>query len=839
MEPLIQFACALAKLSESTNKPDSNQFSEELSTLPSIISNKFPSLELLQKLTELNNEQKMALIDAVTSELNQQIHDKKSIEIVSRLVSKLILSPITMLREAILDITLFLLGLLSVIPVGILNAMYALENNNIQIENPAPDYWFHRKDNKGCSHQFLNQGIYLVNTIPISNSKSYFNCEIYNNPTVTQNPQNIIINTFPHDPFTLEQNNYISDFLSNNPYSPSNGVSFSARIKAENLQGGSRGWGFWNTCLLGNDNYAWFIQLEGYDNDGNPYPWTGFWAQTRNSNGAAWPPSSCIKLADLDEEWHDYRIEMTGDKVEYFMDGQSVAIVTDKNSIPNTPMAFHNWVDNALYVDGAPIFQNTAAPRCNITETMSIRSGVMQNITDFTGASYPPKNGVNSSYVPRVSLPGIMGIQTDFSQEWWYYVGTVNTKEGKTLSLMMTILRGGDQEFQIGAGILGIGWKENEVSHSFRCNSIGIGASQTTAPPSPLNSLSISSISDSNYELQFKPLLEIVNSGNDPFFINDSNQWNIKYTGGNILASVGSTYDLAAEGKGYIAISNSATTSEASYQLSLSVIDRKGMVMENKSGVVGNTYECAQPFLEIMPGGKITIDGETHFIENGWLWMDRQMVSKSNATKGGAIGSGNDLKNWVSANPNSLVKPFYTGNWISVNLNKGLSLALTAFWDQHPNQWISGTVIAEEKNNKHYGPQKGAFGNIYYNEEYASKMGNGGRFLRPRLYLSQPNSEWDYDINILDPSNMGSHSPHWISPQSGVTYATAWHIQFSPDLKIDDLPQDLFLFSVCENSEIFIDKQICCFEGAALVYDSLKPKSKIIGHAFTEQMGYN
>ncbi len=456
-----------------------------------------------------------------------------------------------------------------------------------------------------------------------------------------------------------------------------------------------------------------------------------------------------------------------------------------------------------------------------------------------SGASYPPVNPSDSWHIPRISLPGIMGMQSDYLIEWWYYAGVVYSKSGRSFSLMFTIQRAGHHNEQVGISMLGLGWQDAECSQSVHGFCLGIGASHNPDLSHLLNSLYIKPVTDSDFEVAFRPLIQFINTqGNllhPPFILNKSNNWNIKYTGGEILGTVNSTYQISARGKGYLTTSNTPQISESDFQITLSFADQKGMVMENKGGVVGTSYECAQPMLNIIPGGTIRIDGDDFTIDKGQLWMDRQMLA-------GAIGGSNiplseekHLLRWFESNRQMLGKSLYTGNWMSVTLNNGFSLVLVEFWKQHPEQWVSGTQIGRPENN----PLSEGFGNIYYSNDYARQYGNGGRFLRPRLTLEQTAEEWDYDVNLLAPGNNAKNSPRWKSPQSGITYATAWHIEFSPLLHIKELPGELFLFALCENSEIILSKENAFFEGAAFACQAPDPKSKIIGQAFVEQMGYN
>ncbi len=239
------------------------------------------------------------------------------------------------------------------------------------LSNPDESFWFQRVDVSG-THSFNQGGIYLTNTIPpTKNNTDYYNAEIYNSPYTQQAPSNVIITPFPVDVITdgIELGNFVYDLFTNVPFAASHNVVFSAKIKVDNLKGGSRGWGFWNTNAIPviGMKTAWFMQQEGSADQSS----NGFFAHT--FNGLQF---SAVKLADLDEEWHEYQIVMNTNWVEYFIDGKSVARVTNPAGIPNAPMAFHNWVDNAVFTNAngkvGKQMQKNKKSRTNYTEYMRI-----------------------------------------------------------------------------------------------------------------------------------------------------------------------------------------------------------------------------------------------------------------------------------------------------------------------------------------------------------------------------------------------------------------------------------------------------------------------------------
>ena len=92
--------------------------------------------------------------------------------------------------------------------------------------------------------------------------------------------------------------------------------------------------------------------------------------------------------------------------------------------------------------------------------------------------------------------------------------------------------------------------------------------------------------------------------------------------------------------------------------------------------------------------------------------------------------------------------------------------------------------------------------------------------------------------NLLKPELDGKDTPRWQSKQTNNVYPTAWQIEFSPNLKVEGLPSKLYMYALCENSEVIIMEGSGFFEGAAYVYED-ENREKPFGHAFVEQMGYN
>ncbi|CAD6556581.1 hypothetical protein LMG27952_06143 [Paraburkholderia hiiakae] len=141
----------------------------------------------------------------------------------------------------------------------------------------------------------------------------------------------------------------IRDVAFNNPWQagPHNNVRLTTEIKAENEhQGGSRGWGFWNTTMDPlTIQLAWFME---YSVPGNP-------AASRVLLQTVTPLSSKDGLMVCETTlanpgsiyaWHTYRIEWLASVVRYYVDDVQVA---EHQAVLSRHMAFHNWVDNRNY----------------------------------------------------------------------------------------------------------------------------------------------------------------------------------------------------------------------------------------------------------------------------------------------------------------------------------------------------------------------------------------------------------------------------------------------------------------------------------------------------------
>jgi hypothetical protein len=125
---------------------------------------------------------------------------------------------------------------------------------------------------------------------------------------------------------------------------------------------------------------------------------------------------------------------------------------------------------------------------------------------------------------------------------------------------------------------------------------------------------------------------------------------------------------------------------------------------------------------------------------------------------------------------------------------------------------------------------------VYNKLDITRPMHNGGRTLRARSLSDE--KDWDYDVNILIPDHP-ENSPHWKSPFSGHTYASAWQIDFAAGAQALGLPAAMYVFAISANCEFVASGGTAsAFEGAALVYAN-REQTQPLGHAFVEQMGFN
>jgi hypothetical protein len=243
---------------------------------------------------------------------------------------------------------------------------YIQTSASYSIFNPEQNFWFLRSDTNGL-HTFNTDNIYLKNTIPNASGSIYSNAEIYNNPYTSLSPKCVIPTPIPAEKIINENElqNYITDLFMNIPFAASHGVVFEAQIKVENLEGGSRGWGFWNTDALPvvGMKVAWFIQQQDRSTKEDQFQIWTFNGVTIDIYNIPVP---------LDEEWHSYKISMDNNLISYYMDNN---LIHQVKTTFEGPMAFHNWVDNGFFdmaKGGNKVLQNSNSARTNYTKEMKI-----------------------------------------------------------------------------------------------------------------------------------------------------------------------------------------------------------------------------------------------------------------------------------------------------------------------------------------------------------------------------------------------------------------------------------------------------------------------------------
>jgi hypothetical protein len=446
--------------------------------------------------------------------------------------------------------------------------------------------------------------------------------------------------------------------------------------------------------------------------------------------------------------------------------------------------------------------------------------------------------------VPKVSLPDLMGRLAEYEQEWWYYAGTFSDDTGRVYSCMFTVSRVTQDWPHCIAGIVGLGWQETTQdgrveNHYISSATFGLGVSDVDV----LASFFMLPVTDDSYNFVYRPLLSLVGLEPNIHLNVEGDNHSVEMTSG-MTAAKDAKYTLKLQGKGYKTVTDAAgkTTqrvSETSFNLALNLLDERGVIMENSSGYVGPSpeipgaeyasYECAQPRLKVNTG-TLRIGGKRkgHKITEGMMWLDRQMLSPNEQVEPTKkIQDIKDLEAMITDAPPH-PRPLYVGDWMGFTLKNGLSMVLVNFWqDKKKDQWITGTKVGE--------PPLSGFGNIYYPELRSEQIGNGGRRMRRKKSAQQPDQDWDYDVNLLDPAKP-KKSPHWKSPQTGIVYATAWQIDFSPHMQKEaQLPPSLYVYAVCDSCEVVTMTPF--YEGAAIVYADPE-KNEHLGQAFIEQMGF-
>ncbi|MHA1650571.1 MAG: hypothetical protein ACTSYB_10300 [Candidatus Helarchaeota archaeon] len=146
---------------------------------------------------------------------------------------------------------------------------------------------------------------------------------------------------------------YSNSEIYNNNELPYYHVRLIMRIRSSNLTKGSRGWGLWNRQMSATQSeLIWFMYMEG----NATYPYNGFYAFIQLAGGAF----SAVQLLGIDLlQWHIYQIDWNSLGIFFYVDNNLVSF--NSTLIPTATMAFHFWVDNAVYDYGTVfthIYQN-------------------------------------------------------------------------------------------------------------------------------------------------------------------------------------------------------------------------------------------------------------------------------------------------------------------------------------------------------------------------------------------------------------------------------------------------------------------------------------------------
>jgi hypothetical protein len=403
-------------------------------------------------------------------------------------------------------------------------------------------------------------------------------------------------------------------------------------------------------------------------------------------------------------------------------------------------------------------------------------------------------------------MPDILSVQWDFSLDTWFYAGSAVDESGNEYSINLYFARNTDPANPLMQFVtlgLGIGNKNTQAYHS--CDSNGVGLSETALLPA---TLTVPRASDSSFSLTY------VGGIAGP-------TGSMVYVGGAPVGMAGALYKAQAEG---------VDKAGLPVAIALDITDSLGTRMEGQSAYVGQrkegdpglyTYEVAQPCLTI-EGGTLTIGSETVTLTGGNLWHDRQTYTGPPPTAAAEAG------------PPKLA-PLYRGNWIALVFDNGLTAGLNAVWPAPTpvdprKQWITGRSVGRP-------PEVGSSGNLYFPE--GLDRYNGGAFLSGGGGTGPTDpgdDDWDYDVNILDPSD-SENSPHWTSP-NGNTYCTAWSIAFSERLAHWKVPPVVYLVALvggCEHAATIGDS---FWEGAVDIFED-RACTRRIGRGFFEQMGYD
>ncbi|MEA2999954.1 MAG: Lipocalin-like domain [Sphingomonadales bacterium] len=405
---------------------------------------------------------------------------------------------------------------------------------------------------------------------------------------------------------------------------------------------------------------------------------------------------------------------------------------------------------------------------------------------------WPVVNPGPSWSCPRVAMPDIFSIQWDMPLDTWFYAGHAIDSEGNEYSLNLYFARGYDPFDPSGQfASLGIGVGTAATGDYLMCTAQASGASED---PTSSAALIVPRATDSSYSLTF--------SGGDP-----AATGSMAYSGGAAMGIQGATYQARAEG---------TSSTGTPMKLELALNDALGTKMEGVSGWVGPTYEIAQPRLEIT-GGEITLGDKMVRLAGGSLWHDRQTYNM--------VGPGAQPSTEAKSTP----KPLYTGNWMVMLFDSGLTADVNVVWpvvSKPGTQWQMGRAFDPPR------PPVSGSGNLYFAD--GADRYNGGAFLNG---IGDTDETYDYDVNIFDPADL-ERSPHWQSPVTRNVYCNKWKVTFSSRLAGWNVPPVVYVAALVPGCEYAPPGGRAFWEGATHLFSDPECTQRI-GTGFVEQMGYN
>ncbi len=237
---------------------------------------------------------------------------------------------------------------------GVFRDQFTFEQYNRKIKNHDQiGRWSFRLDETAYHEALYPSGIKLV--VPSAYKDAHYNAELFDKP--------IPIMDYPW--LNAVIGNVTGDFiykLAKLYLLPPN-YRPQARIilKNENLQIGSRGWGFWNGIKIPieRSEMAWFMYFKGYegceltrgefskDRDFKKQCLDGLWTITQRF-GDRDPEMNKLDLHRFDpEQKHVYEIDWQANQVIFKVDS-AVASVHQKK-VPQRPMRMNVWVDGSIY----------------------------------------------------------------------------------------------------------------------------------------------------------------------------------------------------------------------------------------------------------------------------------------------------------------------------------------------------------------------------------------------------------------------------------------------------------------------------------------------------------